>query len=132
MLPEFRVDEINELVGKGRWVWDLVDSYVVLSHDDQIEFWFQLHQSRLSSVACAELFWAVWTSQRYWDTDAVMARRLLTVFNQIESDAEVFDGVEAQALVARFRLACPHVFELQVSMDQWSEYLLPIERLGLV
>jgi hypothetical protein len=112
-----------------RWVWVWLEIYNQLSPDLQIEAWDRLyHDLDIPEIHRATFFWAVWTTNRYWDNDKSLAYRLLTVFNLIEQDALAGGDDAAQRIVRGIRFACPHIVELDHSMMNWTEYKLPVER----
>ncbi len=119
--------------GAFRWLWPLLDYWLSLSVDLREAFWSELALwigpggQRLSPVARAEFFRVVWTTQRYWDTDAGAASYLLIEFHGIESDVRSDSDAD---MVRRIKSACSYLPEMDEADLNWTDFQLPVQRLS--
>jgi hypothetical protein len=123
-------DEIDSAIaaaGDLSWAWRWLDHYLTFEKHDQLLTWDRL-LSQGEATTNAEFFWVIWTTGRYWDSDASLCYSLLTVFNQIQQEGISFGDTKVQEYIGRIKLACPYLVELDKSMDEWGNYLLPVER----
>lgn len=126
-------EELVDVARRARsgWTWAFYEHWLSLQGESRVEWLEDLGLPiasdgfRLTAVQRAELFQALWCTERFWDRDAGMARQLLLVFHDIEGSA---DGPEELRVIHYVKRACPYLAELDEDDLDWTGFKLPCER----
>ncbi len=112
------------------WTWRLLRHYLTLDADNRSAFWLHVmfvstsDGEPLHPILRAQFFQAVWSHERYWDTDSSKAIAMMIVMREIcsevaDSDLEVFELIVS---------TCPYLAELIEWDNDWTDFRLPVDR----